>query len=65
MSKTQLSDYPNPGLIKTTNHINFKSIPEVINSDSLHSTDDQSDSINMPSSNKEGQVTAVVAKVRQ
>ena len=60
-SKTQLRNYSNPGLIKTTNNVNTKSTSENTISDPLHSSDEQSDSINMSSSNDDGWFTAVVA----
>ena len=63
-SKTQLRDYSNPGPIKTTNNIHIKLSSEIDNSESLHPSNEQGDSINMSSSNDEGGVTAVIATVR-
>ena len=48
-----LSDYPNPGLNKTTDSLETKIISENTNSDSLPQSR-QGDSNNMSSSNDEG-----------
>ena len=59
-----MSDYSNPGPIKTTNNISTKLISENTISDPLHPFDEHGGSINMSTSNDEGKVIAVVAKVK-
>ncbi len=61
--KGLLSDYSNLSPNKTTNHGNTNTTSENDNSDSLLPSK-QGDSSNMSSSNDEGRVAAVVAKVR-